>query len=138
MSRIYSKEVTVQCERNEDGTWFGTVCEDAIQDALDGVDVSATVEDDGVGAYEYCGQCGVHHDWTVTAVEGEADVDFNLDFQGYEFESDEEQEEAENQVWATLEMPTVSGSGTEEDIDYDFTWYPDNAAGPSVTYKAEM
>lgn len=131
-------EVTVFCTKDAEGNWTGEVEPDHVYEVLDGTCVETTVTDEGVGAYEYCGQCGVHHSWEVSEVEGSADVDFTLDFQGYEFESDEEQEAAEEQVWASLDLPSVSTSDSDGDIEFSITWEPASAAGPSVTYEATI
>jgi hypothetical protein len=132
-------EVIISCTKDPTtGQWYGEVDTDALYDVLAGFPVDAKIEDEGIGPYEAWGQCGVHHSWEATEVEGSADVEFELDFGDYEFETDEEQEAAHEQVWASLEVPSVPASDSEDDVSFSFTWEPVTGAGPTITFQAEI
>ncbi len=130
-------EITVTCERLSDGTWVGSIDEDDLHAALCEAEVEAEVEDEGVGAYECWGQCGVDVDYRVTSVTGSAEVTLYCDFSGHEFEDDEAEEAAKTQAIASLTIPNVRTSGDEDGVEYDILWVP-SAPAETVYFEAEV
>jgi hypothetical protein len=145
-------EIEIAWDESENA-YVAADVEDEIHDICADADTDATVEDTGIGSYEYWGSRGVDTCIEVTEVTGDVTIDVSYSVtlsdadqaraDAEEADESDLQEAAIAQAMTDYAWPGASTSGSVEgrrhDYDYDVSWST-NASGhvTQVTYEASL
>jgi hypothetical protein len=134
----------------DEGTYVAADVEDVVDDICTDADTYATVEDTGIGSYEYWGCQGVDTCIEVTKVTGEVTIDVTYQVMSYSPADAARLDNGDDivagivaAVMADFDWPSVSTSGAvngpRRDFHYDVSWSTD-ASGyvTQVTYEASL